>query len=366
MHIRAAVAHGFRQPLSIESPTLGRPGHGEVLIENKAAGLCHSDLFILEGGADMGMPLIAGHEGAGIVLECGPGVTRLKPGDHVVTCAIGECGHCAQCASRRTNLCETAGLPAMMLAFGPSAHFRLNGGNISTMAPGATFSSHTIVGEDFATKIPTDVPFHVACLFGCAVLTGVGSVLHTAQVEKGAKVAVFGLGGIGLNVLDGSQLAEAGMIIGIDANPAKEAVGRRFGMTDFIDGRGDDVVRRIQDLTGGGVDYAFECVGNPALGAMALEATRPEWGVVVQIGASPPGHDLIPLSIPQILSGRSVLGSYFGKSKIRTDMAKMVEWFREGRLHTDQLVSHRLPLESINEGFELMRRGESIRTVIEF
>ncbi|QGZ93697.1 alcohol dehydrogenase catalytic domain-containing protein [Terricaulis silvestris] len=368
MEARAAISHSAKAPLTIEAVTLGEPGPGQVLIEAKAAGLCHSDLFVMDGGVPMSRPLIPGHEGAGVVIACGPGVKSLKVGDRVVTCAIGECGECGQCATRRTNLCEKAGLPAMGVGFAPSPHFTLNDGPVSVLAPGAAFASHTIVDEVFATKIPNGVPFDVACLFGCAVPTGVGSVLYTALVEAGASVVVFGLGGVGLNVVDGAQLAGAAQIIGVDANPAKESVGRQFGMTHFIDARKtDDITGAIRDLTGGaGADYAFECVGNIDLGPKALGATRLEWGVLVQIGACPPGRDQLAIPVSSVLSGRSVMGSFFGKSKPRTDIARMMDWFVQGKLHSDALVSHRLPLERINEGFKMMERGESIRTVITF
>ncbi len=367
MHVRAAISYGAKAPLTIETLTLGAPGPGQVLIQAKAAGLCHSDLFVMDGGVPMSRPLIPGHEGAGIVLECGPGVKTLKPGDHVVTCAIGECGTCAQCATRRTNLCEKAGLPAMGVGFAPSPHFKLNDGPVSVLAPGATFATHTVIDEEFVTKIPERVPFDVACLFGCAVPTGVGSVLHTAQVEKGSTVVVIGLGGVGLNVVDGARFAEASTIIGVDANPAKEAIGRAFGMTHFINAREtDDVVGAIRNITGGGADYAFECVGNIDLGPKALDATRPEWGVLVQIGACPPGRDHLPIPVSSVLSGRSIMGSFFGKSKPRSDIRQMVEWFDQGKLNSDKLVSHRLPLNRINDGFKMMERGESIRAIIVF
>lgn len=367
MLVRAAVSHGAKAPLTIETVTLSPPGLGQVLIEAKAAGLCHSDLFVMDGGVPMSRPLIPGHEGAGVVLACGPGVTSLKPGDHVVTCAIGECGTCAQCATRRTNLCEKAGLPAMGVGFAPSPHFQLNDGPISVLAPGATFATHTVIDEVFATRIPKGIPFDVACLFGCAVPTGVGSVLYTAGVAKGASIVVFGLGGVGLNVVDGAQLAGAKIIIGVDANPAKEAIGRKFGMTHFINARqSDDVIAAIREITGGGADYAFECVGNIDIGPKALEATRMEWGTLVQIGACAPGRDHLPIPVSSVLSGRTVTGSFFGKSKPRSDVAQMLQWFDEGKLHSDLLVSHRLPLERINDGFRMMERSESIRAVIVF
>lgn len=368
MDVRAAVSHGTNAPLTIERLTLKEPGPGEVLIEAKAAGLCHSDLFVMDGGVPMLRPLIPGHEGAGIVIQCGPGVKSLKVGDRVVTCAIGECGECAQCAGRRTNLCEKVGLAAMGVGFAPSPHFTLNDGPVSVLAPGATFASHTIVDESFATKIPDEIPFDVACLFGCAVPTGVGSVLYTAEVEPGSTVVVFGLGGVGLNVVDGARLAKASKIIGVDANPAKEAIARKFGLTDFIDARKtDDVTAAIKDLTGGaGADYAFECVGNIELGPKALDATRMEWGTLVQIGACPPGRDKLPITVSSVLSGRSVMGSFFGKAKPRTDIAKLLDWHAKGQLRSDLLVSHRLPLERINDGFKMMERGESIRAVITF
>lgn len=368
MDVRAAVSHGVKAPLTIERLTLSDPGPGQVLIEAKAAGLCHSDLFVMDGGVPMIRPLIPGHEGAGVVIACGPGVKSLKVGDRVVTCAIGECGECGQCSKRRTNLCEKAGLAAMGVGFAPSPHFKLNDGAISVLAPGAAFASHTVIDEVFATKIPANVPFDVACLFGCAVPTGVGSVLYTALVEPESIVVVFGLGGVGLNVVDGAQLAGAKQIIGVDANPAKEAIARKFGLTHFINARQtDDVIAAIRALTGGaGADYAFECVGNNTLGPQALEATRMEWGTLVQIGACPPGRDALSVPVSSVLSGRTVTGSFFGKSKPRSDIAKMLDWYSQGKLHSDQLVSHRLPLERINDGFKMMERGESIRAVVVF
>jgi S-(hydroxymethyl)glutathione dehydrogenase/alcohol dehydrogenase len=367
MEVTAAVARHVSAPLTIESAILSDLGEHDILIEAKAAGLCHSDLHVIQGGTSMGFPLIPGHEGAGIVRQVGSAVTDLKPGDHVITCAIGECGVCPSCRSTRTNLCDVVGLPAMALGLSPSAHFKLKDSPVHTLSPGATFASHTILNHLFAIKIPPAMPLDVACLFSCAVVTGVGCVLYTAEVEAGASAAVFGLGGVGLNVLDGLQLAGAKTIIGIDANPAKEAIGRQFGMTHFINAKKEpDIVGAIREITGGGADYAFECVGRTSLGQMAISCTRPEWGKIVQIGACPPNDNKLPVAVPEILSGRTLYGSFFGKAKPRSDIPKMIDAYMAGKLHADKLVSHRLKLGDINEGFRIMETGESIRAVIEF
>lgn len=362
MDVRAAVAHRAGDPLAIETLALSGLGDTEVLIEHRAAGLCHSDLHLIEGHTGCMFPLLPGHEGAGVVIETGRHVTGIAVGDHVVSCGMGECGRCSACRSDLTNICEVSGFYGLGASFRPSPHFTIGGDPIALLSQGATFSTHTMVDQMYVTPIPREIPFDTACLLGCAVLTGVGAALFTAKVRPGSTVVVIGLGGVGLNVIDGAVLAGAETIIGVDANPAKEAIGREFGMTHFVDPRaGGDLVEQIRDRTGGGADYAFECVGRPELVKAALQMTRSEWGTAVVIGVP-----TAPLQFDatEVMSGRILTGSYFGKAKTRTDLRKFADLLAAGELHTDKLVSHRIGLAEINHGFDMMKRGESIRTVI--
>ena len=366
MEVIAALAKNGGEPLTVEKLTLDGLGENDVLIENKAAGLCASDLGQLSG-AKPGVlfPLLSGHEGAGVVLDVGKSVSGLKPGDRVATCALGECGACAHCQSNLTNMCQTAGQQGLAAAYQYSSHFSFAGEPVAVTAPGATYASHTICNEAHAVKLPEEVSYDVACLLGCAVMTGVGSVINTAAVRAGSAVVVFGLGGVGLNVVDAAQMAGARQIIGVDISADKEEVGKRFGMTDFICSANQaDIVEDIRDISGGGVDYAFECSGIKALVMQAIEATRPDWGTVTLVGI--PKDTALNVDMRQFLSGRTLTGSYFGKVKGRTGLSQLANWYVAGKLHCDQLISHRLTLEEINDGFELMKVGKAVRSVISY
>jgi S-(hydroxymethyl)glutathione dehydrogenase / alcohol dehydrogenase len=362
MKIRAMVAHAPGAPLVEEQLDLAPPGPGEVLIEIMASGLCHTDLSQIEGkAAPYPFPVVVGHEGAGIVRQVGAGVTTLRPGDHVVPLGIGECGQCGHCRSGRTNLCE---LFLADIATQPSP-FSLNGRKVSAYSGVGSLAEWVVCPERNVAPIRRDVPFHLACTVGCSVATGVGAALHTAQLGPGASVAVFGLGGIGLNVLQGARLAGAATIIGVDINPARDAQGRRFGMTHFVDGGGGDAVARIQELTGGGVDFAFECVGNTRLMAQAFDCTRIGWGCTVVLGVPPDGEtlNLVPFALQL---GRTVKGSFMGNIKGRSQLPGLLDHYVAGRLNLDDLVTHRLPMAEVNRGFALMKSGEALRSVVSF
>jgi S-(hydroxymethyl)glutathione dehydrogenase/alcohol dehydrogenase len=358
MKVRAAVARHVGGPMRVEQVDLRRPGPGEVLVENKASGLCHSDLGVLEGKSPRRFPIILGHEAAGIVVECGPGVTSLAVGDHVAGGPMAECRTCDNCLSGKTNQC----LRSDVLTDAEATPFTLDGLALNVLAPVASFAAFTVAPEYYYTKVADDVPFDVACLFGCAVMTGLGSALVVADIKPGSSVAVFGLGGVGLNVVDGARLAGASMVIGIDTSPQKEATARVFGVTHFLDpAQTPDIAAAIVALTGGGADYSFECVGNADLMTIALRSTRPEWGTSVVVGA-----DRRPLSAQpfDLMRGRTWKGAMMGGARARTDTARFLALLGEGRLHTDQLVTHRFALEDINEGYDLMRRGEGLRSVV--
>ena len=358
MKVRAAVAREVGGPMEVEHVDLRSPGPGEVLVENRASGLCHSDLGVLEGKSVRRFPIILGHEAAGVVVECGPGVTSLKVGDHVAGGPLAECRTCANCLSGRTNQC----LRSDVLRDSEETPFALDGAPLNTLAPVASFSNFSVAPEYYYSVVGDDVPFEVACLFGCAVMTGLGSALVVAGVDTGSTVAVFGLGGVGLNVVDGARLAGARMIIGIDTSPQKEAAARAFGVTHFLNpANTPDLAAAIIELTGGGADYSFECVGNADLMTVALRSTRPEWGVSVVVGA-----DRRPLTIQpfDLMRGRTWKGALMGGAKARTDTARFLKLLEEGRLHTEQLVTHRFALEDINAGYDLMRRGEGLRSVV--
>ncbi|MBV6416027.1 MAG: S-(hydroxymethyl)glutathione dehydrogenase [Steroidobacteraceae bacterium] len=364
LNVRAAVCHGVGEPLRLETVQLAPPAADEVLIEIKASGLCHSDYHQMTGvSTPYPFPVILGHEGAGVVAECGAAVETVRPGDHVVPLSIGECGHCRNCRSGKTNLCLEffAGMQA------PPRRFSIDGRPVAAYANNGTFASFIVMKERNVARIRRDVAFDLACTIGCAVATGVGAVLYTARVERNASVAVFGLGGIGLNVVQGARHAGATMIIGIDVNPAREVLARRFGATHFINPQqqSGNVVEHLRALTGGGVDYSFECVGSTQLMFQALECTRAGWGVCTALGVPPDGERL-PILPFDLQLGRTLKGSFLGNVKTRSQLPGLLDLYADGELNLADLVTHRLPLERINEGFDLLREGRSVRTVVTF
>jgi len=366
MKTRAAVAWKAGAPLSIETVDLEGPKAGEVLVEIKATGICHTDQFTLSGADPEGLfPAILGHEGAGVVVDVGPGVTTLRRDDHVIPLYTPECRQCKFCLSRKTNLCQqiraTQGRGLMPDA---TSRFSIEGRPILHYMGTSTFSNYIVVPEIALAKIRPDAPFDKVCYIGCGVTTGVGAVLFTAKVEAGANVVVFGLGGIGLNVIQGARMVGAGKIIGIDINPAREEMARRFGMTDFINPKSvPNVVDAIVQLTGGGADYSFECIGNTTTMRQALECCHKGWGQSVIIGVAGAGQEISTRPF-QLVTGREWKGSAFGGARGRTDVPKIVDWYMDGKIAIDPLITHTLKLEDINRGFELMERGESIRSVV--
>jgi S-(hydroxymethyl)glutathione dehydrogenase / alcohol dehydrogenase len=366
MKTRAAVAWAAGQPLTIEEVDLEGPRAGEVLIEVKATGICHTDYYTLSGADPEGLfPAILGHEGAGVVVEVGAGVTTLRAGDHVIPLYTPECRQCKFCLSRKTNLCQQIrGTQGKGLMPDGTSRFSLAGKPLLHYMGTSTFSNYIVVPEIAVAKIRDDAPFEMACYIGCGVTTGVGAVVFTAKVEPGANVAVFGLGGIGLNVIQGARMVGADKIIGIDLNPAREAIGRRFGMTHFVDAaRTPNVVDAIVQLTGGGADFSFECIGNTTTMRQALECCHKGWGQSVIIGVAAAGEEIATRPF-QLVTGRVWKGSAFGGARGRTDVPKIVDWYMDGRIKIDELITHRLALDDINEGFDLMKRGESIRSVV--
>jgi len=366
MKTRAAVAAGPGQPLTMETVDLEGPRHGEVLVEIKATGLCHTDAYTLSGADPEGLfPSILGHEGAGVVVDVGPGVSSLQAGDHVIPLYTPECRQCKFCLSGKTNLCgairSTQGRGLMPDG---TSRFSLDGQALHHYMGTSTFANYTVVPEIALAKIRPDAPFDKVCYIGCGVTTGLGAVINTAQVEPGATVAVFGLGGIGLNVIQGARLVGADRIIGVDLNPAKQPLAQRFGMTDFINPADvDDVVAAIVDLTDGGVDYSFECIGNVDVMRQALECCHKGWGESVIIGVAGAGQEISTRPF-QLVTGRVWRGTAFGGAKGRTDVPRIVDWYMDGKINIDDLITHTLPLEQINDGFELMHKGESIRSVV--
>src|SRR5512140_493845 len=366
MQTRAAVAWKAGEPLSIETIEIEGPKTGEVMVEIKATGICHTDAYTLSGADPEGLfPAILGHEGAGIVRELGAGVTSLRPGDHVIPLYTPECRQCKFCLSRKTNLCQkiraTQGKGLMPDG---SSRFSLDGKPVFHYMGTSTFANHIVVPEIALAKIRSDAPFDKVCYIGCGVTTGVGAVLFTAKVEAGANVVVFGLGGIGLNVIQGARMVGADKIIGVDLNPAREAMARKFGMTHFINPKDvPNVVDAIVQLTDGGADYSFECIGNTTTMRQALECCHKGWGVSVIIGVAAAGQEIATRPF-QLVTGRVWKGSAFGGARGRTDVPKIVDWYMDGKISIDPLITHKLPLERINEGFELMERGESIRSVV--
>jgi S-(hydroxymethyl)glutathione dehydrogenase/alcohol dehydrogenase len=366
MKTRAAVAWQAGQPLTIETVDLEGPRAGEVLVEVKATGICHTDWFTLSGADPEGLfPAILGHEGAGIVRDLGAGVTTLAPGDHVIPLYTPECRQCKFCLSRKTNLCQkiraTQGKGLMPDG---TSRFSIAGKALLHYMGTSTFANHIVVPEIALAKIRDDAPFDIVCYIGCGVTTGVGAVLFTAKVEAGANVVVFGLGGIGLNVVQGARLVGAGRIIGVDVNPAREAMARRFGMTDFIDAnKVGNVVDAVVQLTDGGADYSFECIGNVQTMRQALECCHKGWGQSIIIGVAPAGAEISTRPF-QLVTGRQWKGTAFGGARGRTDVPRIVDWYMEKKISIDELITHRLELDEINRGFELMKSGESIRSVV--
>ena len=367
MKTRAAVAFEAKKPLEIVEIDLEGPRAGEVLVEIKATGVCHTDDYTLSGQDSEGLfPSILGHEGAGVVVEVGSGVTPLAAGDHVIPLYTPECRQCPACLSRKTNLCTairaTQGRGVMPDG---SSRFSLKGETIHHYMGCSTFSNFTVLPEIALAKVRTDAPFDKICYIGCGVTTGIGAVINTAKVEPGATAVVFGLGGIGLNVVQGLKLVGASMIVGVDLNPDREAWGRRFGMTHFVNPKTveGDLVAHLVELTGGGADYTFDATGNVQVMRQALEACHRGWGESVIIGVAPAGAEIATRPF-QLVTGRVWRGTAFGGARGRTDVPKIVDWYVDGRIEIDPMITHTLPLERINEAFDLMHRGESIRSVV--
>ena len=367
MKTRAAVAQKAGAPLSIEMVDLEGPRQGEVLVEIKATGICHTDAYTLSGADPEGLfPAILGHEGAGVVLEVGPGVTSLNRGDHVIPLYTPECRQCEYCLSRKTNLCQAIrATQGQGLMPDGTSRFSLGGSRVLHYMGTSTFANHTVVPEIALAKIREDAPFDKVCYIGCGVTTGIGAVINTAKVEPGARVVVFGLGGIGLNVVQGARMAGAEMIVGVDINPARRALAERFGMTHFVDPKeaGADIVPYLVSLTKGGADYSFECIGNVDVMRQALECCHKGWGVSVIIGVAGAGQEIRTRPF-QLVTGRVWKGTAFGGARGRTDVPRIVDWYMEKKIEIDPLITHTLKLEEINRGFDLMHEGESIRSVV--
>jgi S-(hydroxymethyl)glutathione dehydrogenase/alcohol dehydrogenase len=364
--VRAAVAHAPNQPLTIETLIYQEPVENEVLIKIMASGLCHSDLHRLDGSVTSSFPLVLGHEAGAVVLSCGPEVTSLVPGDHVVPLFCPECGVCPNCLSGKTNFCVKQAESSTL--GNTSGKVTWNGRDVFRSGGIGAFADHAVIREYALAKIRKDAPLDRAFYTGCGVTTGVGAVVFTAKVEAGAKVIVFGLGGIGLNVLQGARMAGASQIIGVDTNPAREEIARHFGATHFVDPKSvaGDMTAYLLELTGGGADYAFECVGNIKLIEQASAVLQPHWGVLTIVGLTPSGAPSPQMNPVEFVLGKKWQGTSFGGAKGRTDVPKVVDWYMENKINIDDLVTHELPLERINEGFDMMKRGESIRTVIKF
>jgi len=366
---KAAVAYQAGKPLVIETVDLSGPKAGEVMVEIKASGVCHTDEFTRSGADPEGLfPAIFGHEGAGIVVEVGAGVTSLKKGDHVIPLYTPECRQCKSCLSRKTNLCTAIrATQGRGLMPDGSSRFSIGGKQIHHYMGCSTFSNFTVLPEIALAKIRADAPFDKVCYIGCGVTTGIGAVINTAKVEPGANVVVFGLGGIGLNVVQGARMAGANMIVGVDINSAREQLARKFGMTHFVNPKEiqGDIVPFLVELTGGGADYSFECVGNVDLMRQALECCHRGWGVSVIIGVAGAGQEIRTRPF-QLVTGRVWKGTAFGGARGRTDVPKIVDWYMDGRINIDDLITHQLPLQDINRAFDLMHAGESIRSVVVF
>ncbi|MEJ2015008.1 MAG: S-(hydroxymethyl)glutathione dehydrogenase/class III alcohol dehydrogenase [Limibacillus sp.] len=369
MDVRAAVAFQAGKPLEVTTVQLEGPKAGEVLVEIKATGVCHTDAFTLSGEDPEGLfPAILGHEGAGVVVEVGAGVTSLKPGDHVIPLYTPECRECEYCLNPKTNLCQAIrSTQGQGLMPDGSSRFSINGERVLHYMGTSTFSNYTVLPEIALAKIREDAPFDKVCYIGCGVTTGVGAVINTAKVEPGSNVVVFGLGGIGLNVIQGARLVGANKIVGVDLNPPTKELGERYGMTHFVNPKEveGDLVPYLVDLTGGGADYSFECIGNVNTMRQALECAHKGWGVSVIIGVAGAGQEISTRPF-QLVTGRSWRGTAFGGARGRTDVPKIVDWYMDGKIDIDSMITHTMPLDRINEAFDLMHEGKSIRSVVTF
>ena len=369
MKVRAAVARKAGEKLSIEMVDLDGPREGEVLVEMKATGICHTDEFTLSGADPEGIfPAILGHEGAGVVVDVGKNVTSLKKGDHVIPLYTPECRQCEYCLSRKTNLCVSIrATQGRGLMPDGTSRFSCNGEPVFHYMGTSTFANFSVVPEIALAKIRKDAPLEKVCYIGCGVTTGIGAVINTAKVEPGASVVVFGLGGIGLNVVQGARMAGAGMIVGVDLNPGRRAMAEKFGMTHFVNPSEveGDLVPYLVDLTKGGADYSFECIGNTKVMRQALDCAHRGWGQSIIIGVAGAGQEISTRPF-QLVTGRVWKGTAFGGARGRTDVPRIVDWYMDGKINIDDLITHVLPFEKINEGFDLMRRGESIRTVLTY
>ena len=367
MDVRAAVAHKAGAPLSIETVQLEGPRAGEVLVEVKATGICHTDEFTLSGADPEGLfPTVLGHEGAGIVVDVGPGVTSVKKGDHVIPLYTPECRQCEYCLSRKTNLCQAIrATQGQGLMPDGSSRFSLGGKKLFHYMGTSTFANFTVLPEIALAKIRPDAPFDKVCYIGCGVTTGIGAVIYTAKVEPGANVVVFGLGGIGLNVVQGAKLAGADMIVGVDLNPARKELATKFGMTHFVNPKEveGDLVPYLVNLTKGGADYSFECIGSVELMRAALECSHRGWGESIIIGVAPAGAEIKTRPF-QLVTGRVWKGTAFGGARGRTDVPRIVDWYMDGKINIDDLITHTLKLDDITKGFDLMHQGKSIRSVV--
>jgi S-(hydroxymethyl)glutathione dehydrogenase/alcohol dehydrogenase len=370
MKTRAAIAHAAGRPLTIEEIDLDGPRAGEVMIEIKATGVCHTDAFTLSGADPEGLfPSVLGHEGAGVVVEVGPDVKSLAVGDHVIPLYVPECRQCRFCTSGKTNLCqairETQGKGLMPDG---SSRISVGGHSLFHYMGTSTFANHTVVPEIAVAKIRQDAPFDKVCYIGCGVTTGIGAVINTAQVAPGDNVVVFGLGGIGLNVIQGARMAGANLIVGVDVNPSKRTLAEKFGMTHFVDASqvpDGELVPHLVSLTGGGADYSFECVGNIHVMRAALECCHKGWGTSVIVGVAGAGEEIATRPF-QLVTGRTWKGTAFGGAKGRTQVPTIVDWYMNGKINIDDLITHTMPLDDINQAFDLMHDGASIRSVVRF
>ncbi len=369
MKVKAAVAFAADKSLSIETVELAPPQPGEVLVEIKATGVCHTDAYTLSGADPEGLfPTILGHEGAGVIVEVGEGVKSVKPGDHVIPLYIPECRQCPYCLSFKTNLCQairaTQGKGVMPNG---TSRFSLDGKQLYHYMGTSTFANYTVLPEISVAKIREDAPFDKVCLIGCGVTTGLGAVVNTAKVEPGANVVVFGLGGIGLNVIQGAKMVGASKIVGVDINPDKKALAEQYGMTHFVNPKeiDGDLVAYLIELTGGGADYSFECIGNVQVMRQALECCHKGWGVSTIVGVAGAGEEISTRPF-QLVTGRVWKGTAFGGARGRTDVPKIVDWYMEGKIDIDSLVTHTMGIDQINDAFDLMHQGKSIRSVITF